>query len=288
MSQKERRIADTQGQFVQIVKDGREMENARWTTGRILLSNRRLVLVGQEGKRTLPLSAVDRIEGRKDVNQAITQVSSYTSLRMGEDLVLLAARDQDDFEVDLFSALLDGEVLLVRHPAVEGGVVQDAEWEKARVNVDGDGTVNVGTTDGSFVAIELDDVANVGVGERTVRDRSRRVVEVEHSERGTSVETYLAGPARACSFLKTLLEQGFEENSGEFDLDATEKQVLMALYSGVSSFEIPQFTGVDVDEVEETFERLIELEILDEVRLRREVALTPRGRNLASEAISDE
>ena len=288
MSQNERRIADTQGRFVQIVKDGREMNNARWTTGRILLSNRRLLLVGKDGKRTLPLSEVDRIEGRKDVNQAVTSVSSYTSLRMGEDVILLTARDQDAFEVDLFSALLDGEVLLVRHPAVEGGVVQDTEWEKARVNVDEDGTINVGTTEGNFVGIELDDVANVGVGERTIRDQARRVVEVEHSEHGTSVETYLAGPARACSFLKTLLEQGFEENSGEFDLDAEEKQVLMALYSGVSSFEIPQFTGVDVDDVEETFERLIELEILDEVRMRREVALTPRGRNLASEAISDE
>lgn len=288
VSQNERRIADTQGRFVQIVEGGRENDDARWTTGRVLLSNRRLLLVGKQGKRTLPLSEIDRIEGRNDVNQAVTRVANYTSLRMGEDVVLLSTQDHDSFEVDLFSALLDGEVLLVRHPAVEGGVVQETEWEKAKVNAGEDGTINVGTTEGNFVGIELDDVTHVGVGERTVLDQPKRVVEVEHSEGGTSVETYLAGPARACSFLKTLLARGVEENSGEFDLDATEKQVLMALYSGVSSFEIPQFTGVEVGEVEETFERLVELEILDEVRVRREVALTPRGRNLASEAISDE
>ena len=288
MSESERRIADVQGQFLQVVKNGREIDDAQWTTGRILLSNQRIVLVGKQGKRTLPLSAVEGLEGRKDANQAVTRVSQYTSLRMGEDVILISAKDHDAFEIDLYTALLDGEILLIRHPAVEGGVVQDSEWEKAKLNVGDDGTVNVGTADGRYVGVELDDVTGVGVGERTVKDQARRVVEVEHSEEGTSVETYLAGPARPCTFLKTLFEQGVEENSGEFELDATEKQVLMALYSGVSSFEIPEFTGVEVDDVEETFERLIELEVLDEVRKRREVALTPRGRNLASEAISDE
>jgi len=288
MSESERRIADAQGQFVQIIRNGREIDDARWTSGRLLLSNRRLILVGKEGKRTLPLSDVDSIEGRKDLNQAITRVSQYTSLRMGDDLILVAARNHDSFEIDLYTALLSDAVFLVRHPAVEGGVVQETEWEKARMKLDEDDAINVATTQGSFVAIELDDVGNVGVGERTVRDRTQRVVEVEHSEEGTSVETHIAGPARTCSILMSLFEQGLARNRGDFDLDDAEKQVLMALYSGVSSFEIPEFTGVDVEEVEETFERLIELEILNEVRKRREVALTPRGRNLASEAISDE
>lgn len=288
MSESERRIADAQGQFVQIVKGGREIDDAAWTPGRLLLSNRRLILVGREGKRTFPLSEIDSIEGRKDLNQAITRVSQYTSLRIGDDVILVAARNHDSFEVDLYTALLYEEVLLVRHPAVEGGVVQETGWEKARMKLDEDEAINVATTEGSFVAIELDDVGNVGVGERTVRDRTRRVVEVEHSEEGTSVETHVAGAPRSCSVLMSLLQQGLARNRGDFDLDDTEKQVLMALYSGVSSFEIPEFTGVGVEEVEETFERLIELEILDEVRKRREVSLTPRGRNLASEAISDE
>ncbi len=66
-----------------------------------------------------------------------------------------------------------------------------------------------------------------------------------------------------------------------------EKEVLMALYTGVSSFEIPDFLGMDVDRVEEIFERLIELDVLKEVRKRREVSLKTRGRNIASESISE-
>ncbi len=43
---------------------------------------------------------------------------------------------------------------------------------------------------------------------------------------------------------------------------------------------------MDIDRVEEIYERLIELDVLEEVRIRREVALKPRGRNIASEAMN--
>jgi helix-turn-helix protein len=114
------------------------------------------------------------------------------------------------------------------------------------------------------------------------------VVEVAHVEDETIVETYLAGPERRCGFVETLLSRGAERNRATLDLDETEREVLMALYSGVSPFEIPEFVGLEVDRVEETFERLIELEVLEEVRMRREVSLTTRGRNLASESINEQ
>jgi helix-turn-helix protein len=62
----------------------------------------------------------------------------------------------------------------------------------------------------------------------------------------------------------------------------------MALYSGVSPFELPDFVEMPADDVEERFEWLIERDVLEEVRKRREVELTTRGRNLASEAITQE
>ena len=62
----------------------------------------------------------------------------------------------------------------------------------------------------------------------------------------------------------------------------------MALYSGVSPFSIPEFIGQDVEAVEETFEKLIELDIVDKIRERREVTLNSRGRNIASEAVGEQ
>jgi helix-turn-helix protein len=62
----------------------------------------------------------------------------------------------------------------------------------------------------------------------------------------------------------------------------------MALYSGVSPFQIPEFVGLDVEEVEETFDQLIEQGILEKQRVRREVQLKARGRHIASEATDEE
>lgn len=288
MSDGERKIADVQGQFAQVVKNGRELTDAEWTGGRILLTNKRLVLVGGEGKQTVALSSISTLGGRKDLNQEIAHVGDYLTISFDDDAVLVTADDVDEFRTQLFHALLDQAVVLVRHPAVAGGVVQDTDWEKGRLELDGDDALHVAVADGSFVQIELDDVGMVETGQRTVADETRTVVEAEHSEDGTSVQTYLLASPRRCSFLETLLTSGVERSDASLDLDNTERQVLMALYSGVSPFEIPDFIGIEVDAAEDIFERLVELDVLDEVRKRREVALTTRGRNMASESIGEQ
>jgi helix-turn-helix protein len=283
----ERKLLDGRGRFAQVRKGDRRLGDAGWTEGRLVLSTRRLVLAGNDGSRTLPLSTIGSIGGRYDVNQAIAQVAGYVALGTEDGVVLIAPREREPFERALFGALLDRTVVLVRHPAVEGGVVQDTGWRKARLKVE-DGSLALAVADGSFVELRLDEVGGVTEGERTVVDEKRRVVEVAHVEDETSVETYLAGPERRCGFVETLLSRGAERNRATLDLDETEREVLMALYSGVSPFEIPEFVGLEVDRVEETFERLIELEVLEEVRMRREVSLTTRGRNLASESINEQ
>jgi helix-turn-helix protein len=288
MSEGERKIVDTRGKFTMVVSGGRELNDAEWASGRILLSNKRLILAGSGGKRTIPLQRIRSLEGRTDVNQLVAKVSGYVSLQLADgDVMLVSAEDPESFERMLYRALLDRSIVLARHPAVEGGVVTDAEWQKARLKIE-EGAVDVAIADGSFVEIDLDDIGSMAANERSVREEKRRVLEVEHSEEGTSVQTYISGSERRCSILEGLLRKG--ESRSEIGVDLTERQneVLMALYSGVSPFEIPDFLGMDVDEVESVFDRLIELEVIEEIRTRREVALNARGRNIASEAMNDQ
>jgi Uncharacterized conserved protein len=142
--------------------------------------------------------------------------------------------------------------------------------------------------DGSFVEVELDDIGTIDTAERTVVDDKRKVIEVEHTEDETSVQTYVSGDERRCLHLAGLFRKGESRSSANLDLSEEEKEVLMALYSGVSPFEIGDFVGLPVERVEEIYEDLIELEVLEEVRVRHEVGLTARGRNLASGAMNDE
>jgi len=284
----ERPLADTQGRFVQVVEGGRKVNDLEWLSGRILLSNKRLVLASNEGKRQIALAKVSTVKNRKNANQAMTAVSGYFSIQTGADVFLIAPADIDAFEQHLYTALLDGEVVLVKHPAVEGGVVRDTTWEKGRINIEAD-VVGLGVASGQFVEIELDDVGAVDARDGTVRGDERRVLEVEHTDdEGTSVQTYVSGTSRHVSILESLVRQGELQNATDADLDQTEMEVLMALYSGVSPFEIPEFVGMEVDEVEAVFDRLVEEGILREKRVRRDVRLKARGRNIASDVISDQ
>ncbi len=287
MSKSERKLLDTTGRFTQVVRDGNKLNDIDWTDGRILLSNRRLVLASAGGKRTLQLSRIDRIEGRYDVNRTIAQVTDYVSVRIGKDVYLVSTGESESFERMLHKTILDGEIILLKHPAIEGGVVQDVSWRKARVKIDEE-AVNLAVEDGSFVQIEIDDVGTIERDERTVKSKERPILEAEHTVDGTSVETYLSGSEKHCSVLGSVLGRGAEQNASSIDLSKAETEVLMALYSGVSSFEVPEFLDMDPDEVEEIYERLIELDVLQEVRIRREVALKPRGRNIASESMNNQ
>jgi helix-turn-helix protein len=289
MSESEYKIADGAGKFLQAVKDGRRMKDAAWTNGRILLSNKRIVLAGNDGKRNLPLSEVASLSGRYDVNQTVAQVSDYVSIQMNNESVLLLSMGEntENFESKLYGALLDQTEMLVKHPAVKGGVVQDESFERARIKVDED-QLSVAMSNGSFVSVELDDVGSAEAASLEVNGEKSPVLKVEHTVEDTSVQTYFSSDSHTCSILESLLSKEARKSQGSVELSETEKRVLMALYSGVSSFEIPDFLGMDVDEVESIFERLIEVDVLEEVRKRREVSMKTRGRNIASEAINEE
>jgi helix-turn-helix protein len=289
MSESEYKIADGAGKFLQAVKDGRRMKDAAWTNGRILLSNKRIVLAGNDGKRNLPLAEVASLSGRYDVNQTVAQVSDYVSIQMNNESVLLLSMGEntENFESKLYGALLDQTEMLVKHPAVKGGVVQDESFERARIKVDED-QLSVAMSNGSFVSVELDDVGSAEAASLEVNGEKSPVLKVEHTVEDTSVQTYFSSDSHTCSILESLLSKEARKSQGSVELSETEKRVLMALYSGVSSFEIPDFLGMDVDDVESIFERLIEVDVLEEVRKRREVSMKTRGRNIASEAINEE
>lgn len=287
MGEGERKLVDTQGKFVQVIKDGRKRNDIEWIPGRILLSNKRLVLATNDGKRTLALSNLTSATASQ-MNQPLAQVDGYIKLQAGRDVFLVSAKADEEFEAALYSALLDQIVVLVKHPAVKGGVVQDTGWEKARLKIDGD-CVDLAIQSGTFVEVELDDVGTVEAKTKEIRGSERPMLEVEHTIEGTSVETHISGNPRHVSLLEGLVRQGEQQNvADDVDLSPEENQVLMALYSGISPFKIPDFVGMDVDDVEAVYDRLIEADILEPVRTRREVQLEARGRSIAGEASADQ
>jgi helix-turn-helix protein len=286
MSDSEKKITDVQGQYMQAVESGRQVDDATWTSCRIVLTNERLVLVS-EGKISVPLADIDSVGERYDVNQRAAQVANYLGLKVGDDVLLVSAAEHGEFETDFYHACLDGEILYVKHPAVEGGVVQEADWTKARIKIT-DEDVRFALAGGSKVTIDRDDIGEVDVENRQAVGEQRTIIEVEHTEGEISVQTYVTGKSYDLSILEQVLEEGVERNRADLDLGPVEKQVVMALHSGVSPFEIPDFVGEDVETVDEIYDRLIELDVIEVVRERTEVEITAQGRSVAGQTMGEQ
>jgi len=286
MSEGETKLYDDRGQFLLAQKDGREIRDAGWNACRVVLTTQRVVLIGDE-KHAISIDDLEQVNDRFDVNQAAAGEGSYTALRSDDTVHLVSVPEQDEFETALYKASLNNGILFVQHPAVEGGVVQSVEWTKAKVKISAE-AINLAMADGQKVTIDRNDIGDVGTDERTIKGEERTVYEVEHTDaEGRSVETHVTGEPHHTAVLGALLEEGVERHRANLDLSGTEKQVIMALHSGVSPFDIPDFVGMDVEKVEAIFDDLIEYDVIEVERERTEVALTPQGRQAAGETIGD-
>ncbi|MFB6185130.1 MAG: CheF family chemotaxis protein [Haloarculaceae archaeon] len=287
MSDTEKKVRDGQGKFLYAVQDGHEIKDAGWQECRVVLTNKRLVLVTGETKHSIPMANMTEFGGRYDATQAAAQEAHYTAVTVGDDVLLVTTPDHDEFETDLYRAVLNGRIVLVQHPAVEGGVVQNAEWTKARIKV-GDDVIRLALEDGDLVEIDRDDIGDIDHEETAVEGDQRPVVQVEHSEDGISVETHVTGGPQHVDVLRELVAEGMRRTEADIDLDPIEKQVIMALHSGVSPFAIPEFVGISIERTAEIYDRLVELDVIEVVRERTEVEITPQGRSVASETMASQ
>jgi len=285
MSDTEKKITDTQGQYLQAVQHGQRLTDATWEPCRLVLTTERIVLMADE-KHVIPLSAIEKIGERFDVNQQTATVADYVTVHHEADVFLLTASDHDAFETDLFRAALNGEIVLVNHPAVEGGVVKDTEWRRGRMKVSEE-ALRLALEDGEAFDVERADIGDLVVEEEQVAGEERIVIEAEHTQDGISVETHFAGEQFHATVLQVMLEEGAERNRADLDLSNTETRVVMALHSGVSPFDIPEFCGISVEKTEEIFDRLIEYDVIDVVRERSEVELSTKGRRVAGETMGE-
>ncbi|MFB6151085.1 MAG: CheF family chemotaxis protein [Haloarculaceae archaeon] len=287
MSGDEAKLVDTSGDYCYVVRDGQPVGEPRWRSSRMVLTNRRLVLADADGNQSIPH---ERIELTDDPEEFAPEgaTDGAAALRVGESVLFVDA-DVEAFDREYCRAALDAEVILVKHPAVVGGVVQDTEWSKARFRFAED-RVRLALPGGESTSFPVDDVGTVETTTQEVMGDRRTVVRIEHTdEADRSVETHFSGTDAHVRALDHLFSSVVEaRQSEEYDLTETESEVLMALYSGVSPFEMAEFVGIEVDEVERIYHKLLEMGAVDKVRERTEVTLNAHGRNLASEAMSEQ
>jgi helix-turn-helix protein len=289
MSEGEQKLVDTAGDYLYAVRDGETVPDAGWRSCRVMITTNRLILSTSGNKQAIPHTKIRLLDDGASLIPEEYTGGTATALRIGSNVILVDTQELDDFELEYCRAALQDEVILAKYPAIVGGVVQeDATWSKARFQLS-DEQIRLGLPDDTTVSFDIANVGTIEAATEGVMGEQRQVVKVEHTdEEGRSVETHFSGVEWHTTALASLLRSTIQERQDEYELDDVESQVLMALYSGVSPFEMADFVGIDVEEVEEIYQKLLDVGAVDKVRQRTEVTLNAKGRNLASEAMNEQ
>ena len=255
------------------------LESDESVTGRVLLSQRRLVLATDDGKETIPLSAVfDVVVGsvpgdlRSFFNESVTIAYERDGSRRAA-LVEGEPDDMDRFVRLLFKTLLRNVTVTVRHPAKVGGRVTDATDHRASVSVS-PGSIRFSNCPDPFT-VELSSVIDYERTDRTVGGKKRPALVFEHVVDDRTVTSITTVPnERALNILGRYIKIEYDDVMDDLDsFDPTEEQleILVSIYSAGGEANIADVVTGDVTQTSM---------ILDTLREERLVADGDSGTTL--------
>ncbi|GAA0715893.1 helix-turn-helix protein [Halorubrum trapanicum] len=223
-------------------------------TGRVLLSQKRLVLATDDGKETVPLARVfDVVVGsvpgdlRSFFNDSVTVAYDRDGSRRSA-LVEGEPEDMDRFVRLLFKLLLRNVTVTVRHPAKVGGRVTDATDHRASVSVS-PGEIRFDDCPEPFT-VDLSAVIDYERTDRTLGGTKRPALVFRHVADDRTVTSITTVPnERALNILGRYIKIEYDEAMEDLDsFDPTEEQleILVSIYSAGGEANIADVVTGDV------------------------------------------
>ncbi len=271
----------------------------------------------EEGELVLSMQGISLKKGENTVEIIFPQIESVNRegngairiihVHQGERRRTLLTGDQGvmkKFERNTLLLLLHKRIVYVKHPAVIGGAVQnDVEWTRGallflRDKKTGNQKMRI-QREVDSITILLNNIESVDLEKQEFKEgKTKTVVNIKHSLGSETYNTFLISQRRIVSALITYLKNYLEETGAIKKSDSLltaevaaenvsdlEGQLLVALYSGMSPFELDGMLGITIDELEETYEKLVKKGLLRVVRMRRQVELTPAAKRLVNQQI---
>lgn len=234
--------------------------------GRILLSQRRLVLATTDVRTTVPLSRVfDVVVGtvpgdlQSFFNDSVTVAYERGGTRSSA-IVEGEPDDMDRFTRVLFKTLLRDVTVTVRHPAKVGGRVTEATDRTARVSLS-PGSIAFHGTDEPF-SVDLSTVIDYDRTDRTLAGKRRPALVFRHVPEHRTVTSIVTVPdGRTLNALGRYIRLEYEEVRAEVEaLDPTEDEleVLVSIYSAGGEASVSQVVTGDATRTSMILESLRE------------------------------
>jgi helix-turn-helix protein len=257
-------------------------------TGRVLLSQRRLVLATDDGKTTVPLSGVfDVVVGTvpDDLRSFFSDSVTVAYERRGERRTALVEggpEDMERFTSLLFKALLRDVTVTVRHPAKVGGRVTDASDHTASVRLS-PGAIRFVDCPDPF-EVDLSAVIDYERTERTLAGTRRPALVFRHVLDSRTVASIATVPSeRTLNVLGRYLKLEYDEVMEELDsFDPTEEQIeiLVSIYSAGGEANIADVVTGDVTQTSMILDTLRDADLV--VDGESGAALTRKGQMIVT------
>lgn len=278
---------------------------SNWIPCRVVLTYGTLWLMYGNDKKNIPLTSISSL-GREVPRKLLGTVSEYISVtyisESRETAIAITGESSQLKKLKKYLMFLQihQKPVYILHPAKVGGVIRDnVQWEKGILNVawspGGASDKLVIQRKSGNVEILLNNIELVQTENLDIGGKEQSIVNIKHAETDNIYNTFMmAGIQNSLVeyINEHLREQGvisrhagdtIDGSSTDATIEEAEEEILVALYSGVSSLEMPSFMdGVDVDQIESTYDKLISYGFVELVRLRKDVQLTPKGRNIVN------
>lgn len=267
--------------------------------GRVLMSERRLVLATSDTKTTVPIAsifdiAVGQVPPEVEEFFDYTVMIGYVENDHRKTTVIGGDRETiEKFTLLLFRAVLNGSVALITHPAKIGGRVMDTPERRSGLHLDYESVWfrggDVADTGDGPVSIDLASVVFFEVIERSDADGSHLVLSVQHVDDGQTVTSEITMASRRKMnilgrYLR-LIYHWIKSDVRDIDVEEHELEVLVGLYSTSEGIDLASLLDVDEAELDVRLESLHDDGLITDAD--RPVDLTPQGRFIVNEEFED-
>ncbi|ADB58426.1 CheF family chemotaxis protein [Archaeoglobus profundus] len=248
----------------------------------------------EDGWRTVEVVITDRsisfgnsrvnLREIEDLERVVVEGKKAIRIKKDRDIIISFPEKIVDqiFKYLAFNLKSDRFAVYFLSPATVGGVVvKDAKWEKGYLSITDEAIWFLSPK--KQIRIPFSNLGSVGKDIRTVGGKERVVLVVGHVENGEVVTSYILCPETTLEMLENYLNRLIDKAKPKAKLSEVEEQIAMMLYSGLSSVDIESILGITTEELNNYFDRLVNLGLAKVVKVRKELQLTPKGVALVNE-----
>lgn len=285
-------VADFVGRFARNPESASHEEPKQ---GRIVMSQKRLVVAADGERLTIPLSkVVDIVVGNvppdlRDLFDSTVTIGYKSDEGDTIETVLIEGSDEtmSKFQTVAFKSLLNGTKAKIKHPARVGGRVTDKPVQKAKLGIDPERVTF--RTKNRNVRINITSVVGFKRTERDPDGTSRPTLLVKHAE-GGQVSTSLIAPlsTRRLNILGRFLRIRYGkllEEASDIELTESQKQLLVTIYATGGDIDFGSVLGGDAARATNVLNALREKGLISEDE--DGISLTSIGQIIVSERIGD-